>query len=413
MMTGSPEGSIRRNSVPRRSTHFPASDTYDAAITRALSRVQALEDSYERQRAEAVDLVTELLAHPPERRELIADNSPRFQTWGVYERLLSESWHQTFASPEQAESLATLALRLSEHLEIGYSREAVEDLRARAWAYIGNARRSRADLARAGEAFRRAHSHLRQGTGDPVELALFLDLAASLLRAQRQFRFAMRLLRRALRIYLSVGDRHRAGRILICMDIVHHQAGTPEQGIPLLYEAIKLIDSAREPYLLLCVWHNLADDLTEVGRFMEAQKVYRKSHKLFKSLPPGIAQHRRTWLAGRIAVGLGQEQEGEELLLTARRGFVADDAAYDMALVSFDLSALYERQGRVRELKQVVAEMVPFFSSRQIHREAAAALAYWRQAVETETAHFEMVPKLIAFLRRARYDLDLPFEPPS
>jgi tetratricopeptide (TPR) repeat protein len=375
--------------------------------------VQALESSYERERAEAVDLVAELLSHPPERQELMAQNRPRFHTWGVYERLLAESWHQTFECPEQAESLALLALRLSEHLETGYrySQAAIEDLRARAWAYIGNARRSRADLARAGEAFRQAHTHLRQGTGDPVELALFLDLAASLLRAQRHFRFAMRLLRRAFKIYLVVGDRHRAGRILICMDLVHHQAGTPEQGIPLLYEAVKLIDSAREPYLLLCVWHNLADDLTEVGRFMEAQRVFFKSRKLYRSLPLG-APSRRTWLAGRIAVGLGREQEGEELLLAARRGFVAEDAAYDVALVSFDLSVLYARQGRTREMKELATEMVPFFSSRQIHREAAAALSYWRQAVETETVHVELVPKLISFLRRARYDLDLLFEPP-
>lgn len=390
----------------------PTIDAYDAAIEKALSQIRVWEASYERERTEAAGLVTELLSHPPERRELIARNCPRFHTWGVYERLIAESWNQTFACPERAESLASLALRLSEHLDTRYGREAVEDLRARAWAYIGNARRSRADLAGAGEAFRQAHAHLRQGTGDSVELALFLDLAASLLRAQRQFPLAMRLLRRAFNIYLSVGDRHRAGRILICMDIVYHQAGTPEQGIPLLYEAVKLIDSAQEPYLLLCVWHNLADDLTEVGRFMEAQKVFHASRKLYKSLPLG-APNRRTWLAGRIALGLGQEQEGEELLLAARQGFIAEDAAYDVALVSFDLSALYARQGRAQELKQLATEMVPFFSSRQIHREASAALSYWRQAVETETVHFEMVPKLIAFLKRARYDLDLPFEPPA
>jgi tetratricopeptide (TPR) repeat protein len=406
MTTGSREGFERRNSAP-------ASKVYDAAIEKALSRVRAWEATYERERADADALVTELLSHPREHRELIARNCPRFHTWGVYERLIAESWNQTFASLKQAESLASLALRLSEDLDARYGKAAIEDLRARAWAYIGNTRRSRGDLAGAAEAFRQAHAHLREGTGDPVELAIFLDLAASLLRAQRHFELAMRLLRRAFKIYLSVGDRHRAGRILISMDFVHHQAGTPEQGIPLLYQAAELIDAEQEPYVLLCVWHNLADDLTEVGRFMEAQKIFLQSRALYRSLPLGGAPHRRKWLAGRIAVGLGQEQEGEELLLAARQGFIAKDAAYDVALVSFDLSALYARQGRTRELKQLATEMVPFFSSRQIHREAAAALAYWKHAVDTETARVEMVPKLVAFLRRARYDLDLPFEPPS
>lgn len=411
MTIGSPEDSSKRYSVDKGAESFSASDPYDRAISRALGRLRSLEGSYERERAEAVGLVAELLAHPPEHRELIARNCPRFHTWGVYERLVAQSWEKTFAAPDQAESLATLALRLSEHLDATYGKEAVEDLRARSWAYIGNARRSRSDLAGAGEAFRSAHFHLCRGTADPTEQALFFDLFASLLRAQRHFRIAMRLLRRAFRIYLLVGDRHRAGRVLISMDIVHHQAGTPEQGIPLLYQALKLIDPAQEPLLQLAVWHNLADDLTEVGRFMEAQKIFLQARKAYGHVPR-FARSRRDWLAGRIAIGLGQEQDGEELLLLARQAFVAEEAAYDVALVSFDLSALYARQGRTLELKQLVAEMVPFFSSRQIHREAAAAMDYWRQAVETETAHFEMVPKIVAFLRRARYDLELPFEPP-
>jgi tetratricopeptide (TPR) repeat protein len=409
MATRSPEGLGQRNSVDRKAEIRPGFDVYDAAISKALSSVQVWETCYARERAEAAGLVAELLTHPAERRELIACNSPRFQTWGVYERLIAESWDQTFASSEQAESLAALALRLSEHLEANYGTAAIEDLRARAWAYIGNARRTRSDLAGAGEAFRHAHTHLSQGTRDPVELALFLDLFASLLRAQRHFQLSMRLLQRAFSIYLSVGDRHRAGRILICMDYVHHQAGNPEQGIPLLYQALQLIDPAQEPLLLLCVVHNLADDLTEVGRFMEAQKIFSKSRDLYRSLPRG-ARSRHRWLAGRIAIGLGQDLEGERLLNAARQGFIAENAAYDVALVSFDLSALYARQGRAQELKQIAAEMVPFFSSRQIHREAAAALAYWKQAVDTETAGLDLAARVVAFLRRARYDLDLPFE---
>jgi hypothetical protein len=63
-------------------------------------------------------------------------------------------------------------------------------------------------------------------------------------------------------------------------------------------------------------------------------------------------------------------------------------------------------------MKQLAAEMVPFFSSRQIHREAAAALSFWKQAVDTETAGLDLATRLVAFLKRARYDLDLPFEPP-
>jgi hypothetical protein len=101
------------------------------------------------------------------------------------------------------------------------------------------------------------------------------------------------------------------------------------------------------------------------------------------------------------------------MFLKARSGFLAEDAPYEAALVSLELSALYVRQGRNQEVKQVAAEMVPFFSSRQIHREAAAALAYWKQAVDAETAGLDLATRLVAFLKRARYDREVSFEGPA
>lgn len=412
METGSREGSSRRNLAKPKAGAFPVPDAYEVALARAERRLKAWEVIYEQERGEAVGLVAELLSHSPEQRELIVRNCPRFHTWGVFERILQRSWEQMFSSPRQAELLATLALLLSDHLDLAYGAEAIEDLRARSWVYIGNSLRLRSDLATAEQAFRRSWGHLRQGTGDPVERAIFLDLAASLLRAQRRFDFAIRLLRRALKLALSVGDQHRAGRILISIDIVHHQAGTPEKGIPLLYRALDLIDPEAEPRLLLCVWHNLVDDLTEVGRFMEARKIFHRTRDLYR-ISPEWATHRRRWVAGKIAVGLGQYEEGEELLLEAHRGFLADEAAYDVALISLELSALYARQGRTTEIKQLAAAMVPIFSSREIHREAAAALAFWKQAVDAESAGIELAAQIIGFLKRARYDNDFPFIHPG
>lgn len=412
METGSREGSSRRNLAMPKAGAFPVPDAYEAVLARAEQRLKSWEAIYKQERAEAIWLVTELLSHPPERRELFVRNSARFHTWGVFERLLLKSWETMFSSPQQAESLAHLALLLSDHLDPAYGEEVIEDLRARAWGYIGNALRIRSELSGSGQAFRRAWFHLRQGTGDPVERAMFLDLAASLLRAQRRFDFAIRLLRRALKLVLSVGDQHRAGRILVSMDVIHHQAGTPEKGIPLLYRALELIDPETEPRLLLCVWHNLVDDLAEIGRFMEARKLFQKSRELYR-LSPEWAYHRRRWVAGKIAVGLGQDDEGEELLREAHHGFKSDEAAYDVALISLELSALYAKQGRTTEIKQLAADMVPFFSSHQIHREAAAALAFWKQAVDTESAGIELATQIVGFLKRARYDSDFPFVEPE
>ncbi len=43
------------------------------------------------------------------------------------------------------------------------------------------------------------------------------------------------------------------------------------------------------------------------------------------------------------------------------------------------------------DLKRLAVEMVPIFSSLHIHREALAALAYLKQAVETERVNLALV----------------------
>jgi tetratricopeptide (TPR) repeat protein len=354
---------------------------FEAAETRLLSHIRVLSA----ERAEAPMQVAELMKQPPERREMLMRNHPRFQTWGLLERLIEHAREQCFSDPLSAESLARLALCLADSLEVGYyGAERIEDLRAQAWGYVGNARRIQFELQGAEEAFKKAFAHLRQGTGDVLERALLLDLRASLLRAQRRFAASERLLLRVLRIYRKVGETHRVGRTLVSMTALYEQAGTPERSIPLLHEALGLIDAEREPRLLWSAHHNLVTALTETGRLMEAQGQFIRARPLYDRFPDGYTQNRRCWVAGRIARGLGQIQKAEAHLQEARAGFIAAGAAYSTALVSLDLAALYAERGRMAELKRISEEMFIIFSSRQIHREALAALAFLRQASAAE-----------------------------
>lgn len=386
-----------------------AGSAYDAALTSGARLLQDLQTVYERERLEAKGLLSELLKHPAERQRILVHNHPRFHTWGVFELLLETSRKESAENPALGEQLSRLALDLSEHLDsTRYGIESIEDLRGRAWAYIGNARRVQSDLREAQDALERALSHLRQGTRDPWERAVWLDLKASLFRAQRRFADATRLLNRALVLFLSVGDRHRAGRTLVNIDTVLHQSGQPEKGIPLLYRALDLIDPDQEPRLLLITKHNLIDDLAEAGRYLEAQRLLLRAHSLYQRFDEPWLRLRRSWVEGKIARGLSQQDKAEELFGTTRAGFVELNAFYDVALVSLDLASLYTEQGRTTELKRLAGEMVPIFSSLQVHRETLAAFTFWKQAVDAETAGIELAARVASSLKRARYE-----QPPS
>jgi tetratricopeptide (TPR) repeat protein len=384
---------------------------YEAVLAETRRAFSEWEASLEKERDDAPGLFLELLEQPEEARDLLLRDDRQFQTWGVFELLIERSLESSLQDPAFGEHLGLLALRLSEHLDRErYGAERIADLRARSWAFVGNARRLRFDFQGAEEAFRTAYQQLKKGTRDGLERAIFLDLKASLRRAQRRFDEALRLLQRAVELFLSHGERHRAGRSLVKASTVHHYAGDLESAVDVLWKAIPLLDPEREPRLLLCARHNLVDYLASLGRFLEAQRLYREARPLYRSFNEPWVQNRRRWVRGKIARGLGQLRRAETQFLAARDGFVAEGVPYDTALVSLELALLYAEQGRTEDLKRLAAEMVPVFASRHIHREALAALAFFRQAVEAEAASAGLVATIAAYLRRAEGDPALRFE---
>ncbi len=366
---------------------------------------QAWRQVQEKERGGAPALSLELMGKQSQ------GNSDRFPTWGFLNSVVERSLQMTLQDPRQGEEWGRLALRVADLLDSDrYGTAKLEDFRARSLAYVGNARRIQSDLKGADTTFRQALVHLRQGTGDRLELAIFLDLLASLRRSQRRFRESFRLSHKAISAFLELGNLHRAGHSLVNLSAGLLHAGRTEESVPILYKALELIDPKQEPRLLLGARHNLILALIDTGRFLEADRAYYEARPLYRSYPEPSIENRRKWVKGMIARGLGQADEAESLFVAARDGFLAEDIPYETALVSMDLSLLYAGQGRTAELKRLATELVPIFASRQIHREALAALAFFQRAVEAERAGVEVVGKVAEYLRKAQYAPDLPFQ---
>jgi tetratricopeptide (TPR) repeat protein len=387
------------------------SDSYDQVFERSRVFVSRWFHLLQRERDEAPALFRELLGRTREQREMLLRNSRRFRTWGLLELLVDRSLETSIEDPRLGEELGRLALRVADLADSRrYGAGQLQDLRARAWSHIGNALRIQSDLQAAEIAFQEGWRHLELGTGDLFELATFLDLQASLRRSQRRFTEALKLLKRAVALFSKLGDTHRAGRSLVNLSMALMYSGRVEESVPVLYRATELIEPELEPRLLLSARHNLILVLTDLGHFLEAQRAYREALPLYRAFPDAWTQNRRQWVKGKIARGLGQTAEAEALFLAARDGFLAEGIPYDTALVALELALLYAEQGRSAELKRLAAELMPVFASRQIHREALAALAFFQRAVETERAEVEVVERVAEFLREARHAPDLRFQ---
>jgi tetratricopeptide (TPR) repeat protein len=312
---------------------------YESAIERALNTFQRRQALLEREQSEAPALLHRLATLIPERRQFLLNNSQRFQTWELLKLLIRKGREETFTDPYRAEEILQLAAGISGKLSSACEPAMVEDLKARTWGYIANARRARMDLQASEEAFEEAFVHLGRGTEEPVERAVLFDLQASLRRVQQRFEESLQLLRRALSVFRRIGDTHRVGSAIVKSSITYRFMDDHEQAIVLSYQSLDLIDPDREPRLALCAFHNLADDLTTAGRFPEAWKVLRRAHRLYLQFPDPQVQSRRQWVEAKVAYGLGRPG-ADALVREAQESFKSKNKSYDVDLISRDLASL-------------------------------------------------------------------------
>lgn len=387
---------------------------YSEVIARAHDSVRARLEEIRADLLQAPQSAQALLAlEEDERRERLSHEGAPVSR-GLVEHLLNESRTHWILDQDKSIGLARAALDVIDVLPNEQASDRVkQDLRAQAWAYIGNCQRIRGELSDSDSSFRRAEEHMRQGTTDLLVRAEVLDLKASLLRSQRRFREALETLDQVSGAYRRIGDQHLVGRVLLSKALVHDYAGETEVSVELVKRARELVDTAREPRLAWVTAHQLADFLNTAGRPEEAKALLPEVRAAARACGGPLDELRVVWREGNIAANLGDFETAESAFRKARNGFVERGIGYDAAIASLDLASIYLQQGRSAEAKELASEMYPIFQTLDIHREALAALLVFCRAAEMEAATIGMVEDIGRFLEKARENPSLHFETPS
>jgi tetratricopeptide (TPR) repeat protein len=349
---------------------------------------------------EAPKLWARLAELPYEEQVKRVDEDPELQAWGLCRLLLKKSFEAKSEDPALAVDLANLAVKISFRLGNVYHPEWVRDLRARALAYLGNARRVLGELRSADDAFQFAESFLSEGTGDPGLQAEILDLRSSLRRAQRRLDEALSTLNEALALYREGGDSRGIGKVLLQKAKILEEMGDLQGAIKLLQDLPSEIGPS-DPRLFSCARFNLLVCLTLAKRYEEAAQLLPEVQTLVQG-PQLVDRLRLHWTEANIALGLGQISEAESAFLEVQSSFLERRMAYDAALVSLDLSLVYLRQHKLSELKQLAGSLVLLFESRDVHREALGALYLFQKACEEERLTEQTVGQLAEVLRRGQ-----------
>jgi tetratricopeptide (TPR) repeat protein len=401
---------------------------YDTVLDRVFSRIHLEEAAVEAARQRAGGLFEELTQHPPARQRLLIENSVRFCDRMLCERLLAASHDEGFRDPAHSEQLARAAVAVAERLVRAADAppptvpaslsaptgELLAGLRVRAWAQLGNALRIGSDHVGAAAAFRSVDALLaanpRLGL---IDKARVFDLKASFCRAQRQFTEAVRLMDRVIAIYRRLGQSDLMGRALSQKGTVLLDARDIKGCMVLYRRALELIDPREDPRWFLIVRHNLISALVEDGQPREAFAMLFHTRPLYLKMGDRVNLLRLRWLEGRVAHGLQRLEQAEVAFREVRTAFVEVGCEYEAALVSLDLAAVLAQQGRTGEIRQLAQEMLVFFESRQIHREAMAAFLVFCNAAQIDQASLGLVREIADFLKQARHTPDLRFSPPT
>jgi tetratricopeptide (TPR) repeat protein len=381
-----------------------AGEDYEALFERLTKGASDRVSVIEREKARTPALLYELGELAVENQRLRLNEDSRFHTAALVEALLDNVRAEWSEDQMRAERKAQLALEIAGHLDPTlYGNSLANDLRARAWSFIGNVRRIHSDLRGAEEAFQAAESVLEEaGSGDPLERARLLDLKASLRRAQRRFVEALGLLDEAIEIYRKTRDHHLEGRALISQAMIHGYADTPEKAVPLLFKALEMIDRKEEPRLLFTIFNNLSFDLVALGEYEQAGQLLPEAHRAALEFGTPDDCFRALWVEALLDLGREHLAEAEPKLRSVREHFIQSGIGYNAALVSLDLAKIYLMQGRTAETKGLAAEMHPIFVSRDVQREAITALLVFQQAAERENASLRLVDEVIRSVRRAQ-----------
>jgi len=363
------------------------------------------EGLYERQRADF--LWTRLKRRSPDERLALVEDSKKFRSWALCERVAAESIEAAAEDPAKALELAGLALRIAELApgEEGWRRR----LQGYAGAFVANAHRVNGNLPGAAKAFSRASKLWEAGApGDSGLLneAWIPWIEAYLCGEQQRLPMALKRIDDAL-----AADRgHLRAKILLTKSRILEIQGNLEASTAILREAASLIDVDRDSRSALGVRFQLLVNLCLQDGATEAEQWLGEVRELAGRFGKELDLVRMVWLEGSVWTGVGRTAEAIAAFEQVRREFANRGIAFDYALVSLELSLVLLDQGRTEEVRKIADEMLWIFRNQKVHREALAALQVFCDAAKREAATAKLARSVFLFLHRAQHDSELRFE---
>ena len=338
----------------------------------------------------------------PGPRLMAIRNNPDLHTWGMFDLLLTEAKRLSADKPLESLDLAYAALAVADLLSPSvYSEERIHDLRAGAWALLGNLKRLASDFAGAREALRAAAQAMNQGTGDPYETINVLSMTASLITDLGQLEEAADLLEEAVALARAVRDRPLEGRLRT------QQASSiswvdPARGFKLAERGLRLLrrSKSEDRHTELGGIHILAGCANELGEAEEARAILETYRYLYASFPDPGTQGRLLLLDALICRKEGRLEDSESLLRQLATHHAEHAMPFDLTLSTLEWAESLVLLNRFDEASEVMRQIYPLIERWRVPVDVLRAWKIVQESVRARTVQEAAFRELSLTVRR-------------
>lgn len=351
--------------------------------------------------SEAAPELARILESLPSTEQLrAAETDESFHTWGLCVYLLQQSKEACLSDARWATELAILAVRIALSLpRDSYHPDWVQDLQARAFAYLANALKVANELTAADLAF--ADAERRSTWQNPALEAELLSIKSSLRREQRRHTEALEAAAAALKIYRDLADLQGVITCQLVQAKTHRESGNSASACEVLLHAEAGSSALKDPRLLGAIQYNLVIYLAEAGNYEDAMKRLPRAKELLSEHGGDTGRLRLRWAEARVQDGLGRIEDAENAFRELQQEFLDRRMPLDATLVSLDLAVALFKSGKTEALQALAAELLPIFEARGLTTEAIIAytLLQFQRAVEGRTFTLQLAAELTRRVR--------------
>lgn len=340
----------------------------DSSSADLAQRILEREERFRRAHEVAADAVTV----PASERLAWVESHPDCLCCEFAELMIAISRERRGEEPHDSVRYAHLAVCAAE-ASVRILGDFDDDVRALAWAELGNAHRICGDLRLAGIAFHQARSRAKQAS-DPLVQVEVDSLEASYRDYRREFALAEKLLRRARRIATRVGGTELTARIDVQLAEIARRTERYTEAIEIISAALSDLDVRSCPRLAIIGIHNLSYCLLELGALDPGLSLLRRFQPAYLAFADPRLRTRRDWLEAKALAQRGELEESESLLLQVLEMFAALRCPYEVAIVHLDLAEICIVQSRWMDVERITSALLDICRTIGADTESIAAV---------------------------------------